>query len=485
MNDGAHPRRWLVLGLCCSALFVVSMDNTVLNVALPGIRRDLHASVEQLQWVVDAYVLVLASFLMLAGAVADRVGRRRLLRVGLALFTAGSALCSVASDLHWLVAFRMLQAVGGAMLNPVAMSILTVTFTDPGERARAIGWWGAVAGVSMTAGPVVGGALVEAAGWRAVFLVNLPVGIAAWLLTGRWVPESRAAVPRRLDPAGQILVVVLLASTTYALIDFTALGSTEAAVLGCAAVAVSALGALLVVESRRAEPLVELSLFRSRPFVGANITAVCAFAALYGFLFTTTIYLQVQQGLSALQAGLALVPMAAMGLVCAPVSGRMLAARGAMAPLLVSGTTMTASGLLLAVGNAEASVVERCVAFVLFGIGFGFVNAPVTHTAVSGLPHARAGVAAAFAATSRQVGSMLGVAITGTAVANGSLTTAWSIVALFCATSLAAGLIGSAHSSHKTRFRRPGLGLHTRVRHSMVGGRIAVDVSEDIDEGAG
>lgn len=219
MRDLSPRRRSLILAICCMSLLIVSLDNTVLNVALPSMRRDLNASVAGMQWTIDAYTLVLATLLILAGSTADRIGRRKVFSVGLVLFTTGSVLCSLAPSLGWLIGFRMLQAVGGSMLNPVAMSIITNTFTDPRERARAIGVWGAVVGISMAAGPLIGGLLVDSVGWRSIFWVNLPVGLLALVLTLRYVPESRAEHPRRPDPVGQLLVMGLLGSVTYGIIE--------------------------------------------------------------------------------------------------------------------------------------------------------------------------------------------------------------------------------------------------------------------------
>src|SRR3954468_9743655 len=193
-------RRVLVVAICCMSLFIVGLDNTIVNIALPSLRTDLHASTSGLQWTIDAYTLVLASLLILSGSTADRVGRRRTFQTGLALFTAGSLLCSVAPGLGWLIAFRMIQAVGGSMLNPVAMSIITNTFTEPRERARAIGVWGAVVGFSLALGPLLGGVLVGTLGWRSIFWINVPVGVAAIVLAARFVPESKAAHARRIDP---------------------------------------------------------------------------------------------------------------------------------------------------------------------------------------------------------------------------------------------------------------------------------------------
>src|ERR1700710_1705850 len=191
MAELSHRRRFLILGICCLSLFIVGLDNTIVNVALPAIKTDLNASVSGLQWVVDAYTLVLASLLMLSGSTADRLGRRRIFQTGLLIFTVASLLCSLAPGLGWLIAFRMVQAVGGSMLNPVALSIITNTFTEPKERARAIGAWRGVGGLSIAAGPIVGGALVDSVGWRSVFWINFPVGLLALALTYRYVPDSK------------------------------------------------------------------------------------------------------------------------------------------------------------------------------------------------------------------------------------------------------------------------------------------------------
>ncbi|MFE4670002.1 MFS transporter [Streptomyces sp. NPDC056716] len=417
MSQLSSRRRMLVLAICCMSLLIVSLDNTVLNVALPSIQRDLHASTSGLQWAIDAYTLVLASLLMLAGSTADRIGRKRVFKLGLIIFTLGSALCSVAPNLETLVAFRMVQAIGGSMLNPVAMSIITNTFTDPRERARAIGAWGAVVGISMAIGPLVGGLLVEVVDWRAIFWINIPVGIAALLLTLRFVPESRAAKPRRADPVGQILIILLFGSLTYAIIEAPHAGLGY--VLPFAAVAVIALVALLRVEPRRAEPLIDLRFFRSAPFSGATVIAIASFAALGGFLFLSTLYLQNVRGLDALHAGLWMLPMAVPTMLCAPISGRLVGSRGPRVPLLIAGVAMTAGSLMFAALHAETSDVTLFLGYLLFGIGFGFVNAPITNTAVSGMPVSQAGVASAVASTSRQLGQTLGVAVVGAVLAAG------------------------------------------------------------------
>lgn len=423
MPELSPRRRLLVLAICCMSLLIVSLDVTVLNVALPAMQSDLHASTAGLQWTIDAYTLVLAVLLMLAGSTADRIGRKKVFMAGLVVFTIGSLLCSLAPNLELLVAARMVQAVGGSMLNPVAMSIITNTFTDPRERARAIGVWGAVVGISMAAGPLLGGLLVESVGWRSIFWLNLPIGLVALLATLRYVPESRAPKARRPDPVGQLLVIALFGPLTYAIIEAPEAGASTS--LPFAAVSLAALIGLFRYEPRRAEPLVDLRFFRSVPFSGATVVAVAAFAALGGFLFLSTLYLQNVRGLDALHAGLWMLPMAVPMFLCAPLSGRLVGSRGPRLPLLISGAAITTSGLLFAVFEAETSDVTLFLGYVLFGVGFGFVNAPITNTAVSGMPRGQAGVAAAVASTSRQLGQTLGVAVIGAVLAAGVSTSAY------------------------------------------------------------
>ena len=404
-----------MLGICCLSLLIVGMDVTIVNVALPSIRADLHASVSGLQWTIDAYTVVLASLLILSGSTADRFGRRRTFQIGLTLFTLGSLLCSIAPGLGLLVAFRMLQAVGGSMLNPVAMSIVTNVFTEPRERARAIGIFASVVGISLGVGPVVGGVLVETIGWRSIFWVNVPIGIAAFVLAAIFVPESKAARPRPLDPVGQLLVIVVLGSLVSAIIEAPRPGDSGL-VWGLGAVCVVAFVALLRYESRRTDPLIELVFFRSMSFSGATLTAVCAFAALSAFLFLNTLYLQDVRDLSPLHAGLFLLPMAAMTAICAPISGRLVASRGPRLPLVIAGTAMCLGALPLTrlTNHSDYGLLLAC--YLVFGLGFGLVNAPITNTAVSGMPRSRAGVAAAIASTSRQIGASLGVAVVGAVV---------------------------------------------------------------------
>ncbi|MGC4936648.1 MFS transporter [Kribbella sp. DT2] len=435
MRDLTRRQRLLVLGICCLSLFIVGLDSTIVNLALPAIRSDLDASVSKLQWTIDAYTLVLASLLMISGSTADRVGRRRTFQVGLVMFGLGSLLCGLAPTVDLLIVFRMLQAVGGSMLNPVAMSIITNTFTDPRERAQAIGVWGGVVGLSMSVGPLVGGALVDSAGWRYIFWINVPVVLIALVLTMRFVPESRAMVARRIDPVGQVLVVLLLAGMTYGIIEGREAGWTSPLIIGCFTIAVAALVGLVLYERRRDQPLLEPRFFRSAPFSGATLIAVAGFAALSGFLFLNSLYLQEVRGFTALHAGLLTLPMAAMTVVFAPISGWLVGNRGPRLPLVVAGTMLGVSGLILAQLTTSTPTLLLLGGYLVFGLGFGMLNSPITNAAVSGMPRAQAGVAAAIASTSRQVGASLGVAIVGsvlTAQLVGPLETGFVDAAQLC-----------------------------------------------------
>jgi EmrB/QacA subfamily drug resistance transporter len=412
----SRRRRFLVLAICCASMIVVVMDISIVNVALPTIRRDLQASVSGLQWTVDAYTLVLASFLMLAGSTADRVGRRRTFQLGLAAFGLGSLLCGLAPSIGWLIAARALQAVGGTMLNPVAMAIVATTFPERAERARAIGVFGAMSGLSLALGPILGGALVDGFGWRSIFWINVPIVAAAIVCTALFVPESRAARARRFDPVGQTLVVLVLGSVVSAIIESGRLGWTSPVIVGLLAVAVLGVLGVLGYEPRRVDPLLELRLFRSVPFSAAILMALFALCAFGAFLFVTTLYLQNVRGMSALTAGLSLLPVGVLIMVLSPFTGRLVGGRGPRLPLVVSGAALAlGGGASIWLGPATPLPAVLAI-YALFGIFLGTVNPPITNTAVSGMPRSMAGVAASVASAGRQTGTTLGVAIAGTIV---------------------------------------------------------------------
>jgi EmrB/QacA subfamily drug resistance transporter len=415
-EEPSRRRRLGILMICSMSLLIVGLDVTIVNVALPSIGREFHAPLSGLQWTIDAYTLVLASLLMLSGSTADRLGRRRTFIIGLVTFGAGSLLCSLAPNLTLLIVFRMMQAVGGSMLNPVAMSIITNTFTNPRERAQAIGVWGAVIGVSMALGPVIGGALVSSVGWRSIFWINIPVALVAAVLARKYIPESKAAVARKVDVPGQVFVVTLLASLTYGIIEAPNRGWTSPLIVGALAIAVVSLAGILYWERRATQPLIDLRFFRSVPFSSAAVVAIASFAALGGFLFLNTLYLQDVRGLSPLHAGLDTLPMAVMTMILSPISGRIVGRHGGRIPMVIAGIALATACLLLVGLSATTPFTWLFTAYVIFGIGFGFVNAPITNTAVSGMPRSQAGVAAGIASTSRQIGQTLGVAVVGSLV---------------------------------------------------------------------
>ncbi|MEV7075100.1 MFS transporter [Streptomyces sp. NPDC093990] len=406
-------RRWTVLAVCCLSMFLVGLDTTIVNVGLPAIGRGLDVDTRGLEWIVDAYTLVLASLLISSGALADRFGRHRVFQCGLAAFGAASLVCALAPSAGVLIAARALQGIGASMLSPVALAIVVNAMPDPKERAQAIGIWASVFGLSMAAGPITGGALLAGLGWRALFWINAPVIAAALLLSAVFVPESRAPRARPLDLPGQVLLTVVLAVVVGVLIEGPRIGWTSpAALAGCAGAAV-ATAAFVWVESRRREPLMDPRIFRSPVFSGAVLGAVAVFVALTMTLLLNTLYLQHTREWTPLAAGVATLPLAVGATVCAPWSGRMVGRTGPRLPLLLAGGFITAGGLCLVRLTPHTSVLLLLAAYSLVGVGFGFANAPITNTAVNGLPPARAGVAGAITSTARQLGSAVGIALAG------------------------------------------------------------------------
>lgn len=461
-----------ILALCCTSLFISGIDVTIVNVALPTIRRELHASVSALQWTVDAYTLVLAALLMLSGSLSDRFGRRRMLQTGLTLFAAGSLLCSVAPTAGWLIAFRMLQAVGGSMLSPVAMSIIANVFSEPRERARALGVWAGTVGFSLALGPVIGGLLLSTSlGWQSIFWINVPIACSAAVLAVRLVPESKARRPRKADPVGQALMIVMFASLTYAIIEAPAAGWASAQTEGFLAVALVALIGVTVYEPRRTEPLLDLRFFASLPLAAALTIAFAAFAAISSFLFVNTLYLQEVRGFSPLHAGLLTLPLAGMTFICGPLSGRVVARRGPRISFVLAGLAFIVCGLMLTRLAADTPIYWLLAAYAACGFGFATVNPPIGAAALGGLPLSQSGLAGALNATSRQVGATLGVAISGSLIASnihGPLRsglplashTGWWIVAGCGGAVLALGLLSTS-----ARARSSAIATAARLAH--------------------
>ena len=414
-----HPRKYAILATCCLALLLVSIDNTIVNVALPSIASELDASIQTLQWTVAAYLLVLASLLILSGSLADRFGRKRVFMIGSATFVFGSAMCGLTSSEEWLVSFRIVQAIGGSMMTPVALAIVSNVFTGPAERAKAIGYWAAASGVGLALGPVLGGFLVDSLGWRSIFWVNVPIGIAAIILTALIVPESRASHPRRLDPIGQLLVIVSIAGLAFGIIEAPTWGWDSPLIIGCLIGAAVGFAALIGFERRREQPLVQVRLFERPTFSVASVTALVGSLAFAGLLFANTFYLQSDRGLSPSQAGLLSLPLAAAAVIASVVSGRLVAKNRTRVTLVVAGLSLFAAPIALVLFGSTTPLGWIAIPFIVFGAGFGLLNDPVNDTAVSELPDEQAGVAASLVSTSRQLGSVLGVAIVGSLLTAG------------------------------------------------------------------
>ncbi|MER7580592.1 MFS transporter [Kitasatospora sp. NPDC097691] len=410
------PRERRVLGpvgltvVCGASMFITSLDSTAVNVALPALRTELSAGPSQLAWIVDAYTLTLAVLLLLSGALGDRLGRRTMFRAGLLVFGAGSLGCALVGGADQLIAVRVLQGCGAALLGPNALSTLTTAIDDPVRRARAIGFWAGIFGLAAAVGPLVGGSLVDALGWRWIFLVNLPVAALALGASVR-MPETRGATARPLDPAGLALGAVAVFAATELLIDGAHHGFGGVTTVVCGVLALGGGAAFVAVERRRAHPVFPLALLRRPTFTAATVSAVLVFAILAGFLFVSSVYWQQQRHASALETGLALLPATLAIAVVSPLSGRLIHVVGARRLLVGSGLLLALGAGLLALAAGGDGYLPYAAGYLALGLGFGLVNPPITNTAVTGLPPQRAGVASALATTSRQLGNTLGVAV--------------------------------------------------------------------------
>jgi EmrB/QacA subfamily drug resistance transporter len=361
-----------VLGVCALSLFLVGLDTTIVNVGLPAIGRGLGAGTSSLEWIVDAYTVALASLLISSGALADRFGRRRFFRGGLVVFGTASLACALAPSLAVLVAARAVQGAGASMLSPVALAIVVNAMPDPRERAQAIGVWASVFGLSMAAGPVAGGALIAAFGWRSVFWINAPVIVTAVILSAVFVPESRAPHPRRLDLPGQVLLTVAVCVLVAMLIEGPRVGWASPLAWAGYLVTAAATAAFIVVEQRRREPMMDLGLFRRPSFSTAVLGAVAVFAALSLTLLLNTLYLQHARGWTPLTAGIATLPMAFGATVCAPLSGKLTGRFGPRRPLFLAGTFIAAGGVSLANLGQQTNVALLLLAYLLIVTGCGF-----------------------------------------------------------------------------------------------------------------
>src|SRR4051812_36897416 len=401
-RSGAPVQKGLALLLLAAAQFVVVLDASIVNVALPSIGRALDFSQENLSWVVNAYVLVFGGFLMLGGRLADLLGRRRLFVTGLLLFAAASLAGGLAQSEGWLIAARAVQGLGAALLSPAALSLLTVLFAEGAERNRAMGVWGAVAGSGGAAGVLLGGMLTQWAGWEWVLFVNVPVASLAALAAFRVLPESRTEGRRHFDIAGAVTVTAGLSTLVYALVDANQAGWGSTQTLGLAALAVALLAAFVVIEQRSHAPLIPFSIFRMRTITGANVVALLVAAALFAMFFFISLYMQQVLGYDALKAGISYLPLAFGIIVSAGIASQLVTRLG-FKPILVAGLLLSAVGLVwFAQVSPDGSYLGDILfpSIVLaFGLGFAFV--PMTIAAVTGVTSEQAGLASGLINTSQ------------------------------------------------------------------------------------
>src|SRR3954449_11821418 len=416
VSDGS--RRWWTLGVLSLSLLVIGLDNTILNVALPTMQRDLDASASQLQWIVDVYMLVFAGVLLTAGSLGDRFGRKRALSVGLAVFGLGSLGSALAGSPELLIAMRALMGVGGAFIMPSTLSILTATFPAH-ERGRAIGIWAGVSGLGIAIGPVTGGWLIEHAEWSAIFLVNLPF-VALALTAGRFlVPESRDSSAGRLDGGGFALSFTGLTALTWGLIEAPERGWTDALVVGAFALAAVVLAAFVAWERRVPAPMLQVALFRNPRFSASSAAVSLAFFALFGTIFFLTQYLQEVRGYTALEAGLRTIPVAAGLVLGGPLSAKLSARLGIRAVVPFGLLTVMGGLWLLSTAGVGSAYEVIAGALLLMGFGIGTAMAPATDAIMGSLPEAKMSVGSAINDTARVTGGTLGVAILGSLLSSG------------------------------------------------------------------
>lgn len=412
VNDG--NLKWFTLAAACFALFMAILDNLVVNVALPTIRRELGATTTQLQWIVSAYTLVFASLQITGGGLGDRFGRKRWFLVGIALFTGTSLVAAFAGSIEVLIAARAAQGLGAALIMPMSLSLISQAF-PPEERGRALGIWSAVSVSGLALGPVVGGLLVEYTTWSWIFLINVPIGIVAFFVTAAVVQESRdTSGTVATDIPGTLLITGAIGALTYGLIEAGERGWTDGLILGAFAVATMLLALFVWVEAHTARPMVPLRFFRSRTFTGANLDAFAISFLIAGIAFSLTLYQQNVHGYSAVRSGLALLPLVAMMMVGAPVSGSLVNRLGSSRLISLGMMIVGASTFLFLRSGVGASYLDILPALIVMGLGMSLIFAPMTTAVLNSVETAKSGVASAVNGAIREIGTAFGIALLGT-----------------------------------------------------------------------
>lgn len=417
MSPLVYRRRWWILAVLCLSLLLIVMDNTILNVAIPSLIEDLHATNSQIQWIIDAYVIVFAGLLLTTGSLSDRFGRKGALQLGIVLFGLGSVSAALSHSTTHLIASRAFMGIGGALIMPSTLSLLTNVFRDPKERARAIAVWAGFSGVGVAIGPVVGGTLLNHFSWQSVFWVNIPLGIVALAAGARILPKSRDPRHGDLDPIGATLSVLGLATLLFGIIEGPAKGWTHGLVIGGFIVGILLLAAFVAWEFHTEHPMLDMRFFRNARFTAASSAITITFFALFGSMFLMTQYWQLVQGYSALEAGIRMIPHAATMMVIAPLSARLVERFGTKRVVTTGLSTIFVALLLMSFIHAESSYLHVILIFMLMAAGMAMTMAPATESVMGSLPRNKAGVGSAVNDTTRQMGGALGVATIGSIVA--------------------------------------------------------------------
>ena len=411
-------RRWWTLGALSFALFMIMLDNTIVNVALPAIKNDLHIGVSELEWVVTAYALTFAVLLLTGGKLGDLLGRRLIFTIGLVVFTASSLACGLSSSATELIGARAVQGVGSALMMPATLSIITATFAAR-ERGMAIGIWAGVSAMALAIGPLLGGVITEHISWNWIFYVNVPIGLLGILASIVVVPESKdTSHEQRLDLPGLVASGVGLLALVYALIEAHHYGWTSATILGLFAVATVALTAFVLLEQRQRLPMLDLTLFRNGTFTGANLVAILVTLAMFGIFVFFPIYMQTFLGWSPIQAGAALLPWTILIVIFAPIAGKLSDKVGSRWLIAAGMTTVGLCCLELSTVAVGSTFWRMLPGFILGGLGMSFVMTPMSAAVMGAAPVDKAGVASGVLNTFRQVGVALGIAITGAIITN-------------------------------------------------------------------
>jgi EmrB/QacA subfamily drug resistance transporter len=411
-----ESRKWLTLAAVSFGLFMIMLDNTVVNVALPSIQSDFRADLSELQWIVTGYALTFAALMLIGGKVADAYGRRLVFVVGIAVFTLASLGCGLAESSEQLIAARILQGVGAALMNPATLSIIAATF-PPRERGTAIGIWAGVSALALAIGPLVGGLITEHLDWSWIFFVNVPVGVVAIAASFLFIDETRDETHERLDLPGLATSGLGLFALTYGLIEANTYGWTSGRIVGAFAVAAVSLGAFVLLERHQRAPMLPLELFRNRTYTGANLVVLLVALAMFGVFFFMSLYMQTILGYSAVQTGAAFLPMTILIILVAPIAGRTTDRIGSRG-LMTAGMILIALQLLyFSRLGIDTTYWTLLPAFVIGGIGMALTMTPSAAAATRNVPVDKAGVGSAVLNSARQVGGTLGIAVMGAIVA--------------------------------------------------------------------